>query len=126
MRLEIQRAVDQIEPPVEDFVAVDFETYYRTAKPAVSVESQGNYNYTRHEEFNAYLVSIFNKDISYVGSPKNAPWEKIKEKVWVSHNRNFDRHVYEAISEKKIVISKLSPQLNVCLFMFIYINEYCM
>ena len=88
------------------FVAVDFETFYRTEKlarktgaPPVTVELQGNWGYCRQPEWEAYMVSIYAPGIEYVGSPANAPWEKLKGKIWLAHNRNFDRHTYERIVE---------------------------
>jgi hypothetical protein len=89
------------------FVAVDFETFYRTEKLArktgaepVTVELQGNWGYCRHPEWNAYMVSIYAPDVQFAGHPADAPWEKIAGRTWLAHNRNFDRHVYERLVEQ--------------------------
>jgi hypothetical protein len=88
------------------FVAVDFETFYRTEKLAkkqgstpCTVELSGNWGYCRHPEWDAYMVSIYSVDVQFVGRPEDAPWEKIGDRLWLSHNRNFDRHVYERLVE---------------------------
>lgn len=97
--------------------AVDFETFYRTSKkaksgkPVVSVEEQGNWGYCRQPEWEAYMVSIYSPanpalgmpEISFVGDPKDAPWLEIAGRIWLAHNRNFDRHVYERLVELGIV-----------------------
>ena len=90
------------------FAAVDFETFYRAEKSAArtgktpcSVDESGNWAYCRHPEWHAYLVSIFSPayGIEYVGPVEEAPWERIAGFTWCSHNRNFDRHVYERLNE---------------------------
>jgi len=90
------------------FAAVDFETFYRGEKSAArhgktpcSVDESGNWAYCRHPEWHAYLVSIFSPayGIEYVGTVEDAPWERIAGFTWLSHNRNFDRHVYERLNE---------------------------
>ena len=92
------------------FAAVDFETFYRSENVAnrtgtnpVTVELQGNWGYCRQPEWEAYLVSIYAPDVQFVGRPEEAPWDKIAGRVWLSHNRNFDRHVFERIVEQKKV-----------------------
>jgi hypothetical protein len=107
--------------------AVDFETFYRTKKaakkkglPVVSVEEQGNWGYCRHPEWEAYMVSIFAPgdpargipEISFVGDPKDAPWAAIAGRVWLSHNRNFDKHVFERLCELGIVKCDVSSLPN--------------
>jgi DNA polymerase len=93
-----------------NFAAVDFETFYRTEKtakklglPAVTVELQGNWGYCRQPEWNAYMVSIYapSVGVEYVGPVESAPWGAIDGLVWLSHNRNFDRHVWERLKEAK-------------------------
>jgi hypothetical protein len=90
------------------FAAVDFETFYRseksaarTGKKACSVIDSGNWAYCRHPDWHAFLVSIFSPacGIDYVGPVESAPWERIAGFTWLSHNRNFDRHVYERLHE---------------------------
>jgi hypothetical protein len=94
--------------------AVDSETFYRTEKTArkqnsspCTVELSGNWGYCRHPEWGCYLVSIYSpgnpaagyEEVEYVGPPELAPWEKIAGRVWLSHNRGFDRHVWERLRE---------------------------
>lgn len=93
-------------PDPTSFVAVDFETYYISEKKAkkagvsaCTVELGGNWGYCRHPDWEAYMVSIYSPDVQFVGRPEDAPWEKIKGRVWLSHNRNFDKHVFERLVE---------------------------
>lgn len=97
-------------------VAVDFETYYCTRKGArerrrktgqeasvCTISDTGNWEYCRHPDWEAYLVSIWAPDVQYAGDPVKAPWEKLVGRVWLAHNRNFDRHVFERLVEQKKV-----------------------
>jgi hypothetical protein len=113
MRVEVEELVAGLAKARSDgtsFVAVDFETFYRTERkarssklPACTVETSGNWGYCRHPEWEAYMVSIYAPDVQFVGRPEDAPWAKIAGRVWLSHNRNFDRHVFERIVETKQV-----------------------
>lgn len=109
MRAEIQALLASTTGG-QDAVAVDFETFYRSEKKArrdgttpCTVELSGNYGYCRHPEWDAYMVSIYAPDVQYVGDPRTAPWEKVAGRVWVSHNANFDRHVFERLVEQRKV-----------------------
>lgn len=99
-------------------VAVDFETFYRTTRcaqkqnlPPCSADEQGNWAYCRQPEWSAYLVALYSPahpalglpEIAYAGPPASAPWESLRDRTWLSHNRNFDRHAYERLVEQGIV-----------------------
>lgn len=107
-QIEILLAEVQVSRPDGDsFVAIDFETFYRSERTArkggknpCTVELEGNWGYCRNAEWEAYLVSIYAPDVQYVGEPRYAPWEKLEGRVWLAHNRNFDRHVYERLVEQ--------------------------
>lgn len=94
--------------------AVDSETFYRTEKTArklglspCTVELSGNWGYCRHPEWECYMVTIWSPgnpnlglpEINYAGPAKGAPWAAIADRLWLSHNRNFDKHVYERLVE---------------------------
>lgn len=72
--------------------AVDFETYYDAG---YGIEECGMWHYIHNKKFDPYLVAIYGPDVDYVGHPKDAPWEKIDDAVWLSHNNAFDKQVYE-------------------------------
>jgi DNA polymerase len=79
--------------------AIDFETYY---SKDVGIDSQGVWHYCRHPEFDAYLVTISTSTgQKYCGRPENFDWSCISGENWrwVSHNRSFDKPVYESIVE---------------------------
>ena len=78
---------------------VDFETYY---DKEVSLKIQGTYNYCRHPKFEAYMVTIStDDDQEYIGRPENFDWAAIsgEGEIWVSHNKSFDRTVFEWLLE---------------------------
>ena len=90
--------------------AVDFETYY---SKEVGVETQGVWHYCRHPEFDAYLVTISTSTgLKYCGRPENFDWSQISGENWrwVSHNRSFDKPVYESLC----IIPKLFPHVWDC------------
>ena len=72
--------------------AIDFETFY---DKAYSVKTLGPVAYVNDPLFDAYLVSIAGDDgLTWVGNPKDAPWDRIAGAVWLSHNRGFDAAVF--------------------------------
>jgi DNA polymerase len=76
--------------------AIDFETFY---DKETSITTMGQWHYLRNDKTDIYLVAIHGPDIDYVGSPKNAPWEKIDGHRWVAHNYSFDGAVIERLRE---------------------------
>ena len=72
--------------------AVDFETTY---DKECSIKPLGWDAYFRHPNFEAYLVAIKTNDgLEWVGHPLEAPWGKIKDHEWLSHNAAFDENLY--------------------------------
>lgn len=76
--------------------AIDFETYY---DKEISITTLGQWHYLRHEQSDIYLVAIHGPGVDYVGSPKNAPWDKINGHRWIAHNYSFDGAVIERLRE---------------------------
>lgn len=76
------------------YAAVDFETYY---DKECSVIPLGTVAYTLHPRFNVYMVSIFSDAYKFVGHPKDADWNAIKDHSWLSHNAGFDQAVYNRL-----------------------------
>ena len=84
-----------------------------------SVKHLSYWHYTHHPKFDAYLVSIVTNDgFEWVGHPKDAPWERIREYAWVSHHRVFDDMVHRRLQEDGIVPSWRPPywgnSINLC------------
>jgi len=85
----------------EKVAVVDYESYYDAE---YGLETMSYYHYTRDPRRDAYLVSIVTSDgFEWVGHPKDAPWDRIKDYVWVSHNRPFDESLHKALAEDGIV-----------------------
>ena len=75
-------------PPV---YAIDFETYYDKDYSLTKFSPEA---YCRHEKFDAYLVSLVGPGVSFVGHPKDAPWQDVpRDAVFVAHNARFDETV---------------------------------
>jgi len=81
-------------------IGVDFETYYSSN---YSVRSLGTWRYCHDEQFDAYLVAVSNGRRTCVCRPESFPWETISGLDWVSHNRDFDRSVFERLRETGVL-----------------------
>ena len=106
MRPEIRRLVEQLMPDADDAVVVDFESYY---DDDCSVATLGNWAYTHHKRWNAYLVTIFGRGVEYVGHPKDAPWREIGGRPWVAHNAGFDAACFDRLVEQGVVPADVAP-----------------
>lgn len=72
--------------------AVDFETTY---DKVCSIKPLGWDAYFRHPLFECYLVAIkTDGGLEWVGHPLDAPWDKIADHHWISHNAGFDENLY--------------------------------
>ena len=80
--------------PTGDLVAVDFETLYTSA---YSVKELGHWAYCHDPRFHAYLVAVTDGERTCVCAPRQFPWATIAGRRWVSHNRDFDRAVFERL-----------------------------
>lgn len=89
---------------MQRIIAVDFETYYDNE---CTVKTLGNYAYTRHPKFEAYMISVHDGEETWVGHPKDFNWESLEGATLLSHNMAFDSEVYEALVEKG-----LAPRLQ--------------
>ena len=83
------------------YVALDFETFY---SKDYSIVGQSTYQYVNHPEFDAYLVSLWNPEISYVGQTKEYPdWKKLDGCTFIAHNASFDQRCFERCVELGII-----------------------
>lgn len=88
---------------------IDFETYY---DKTCSVVTLGAHAYCRHPDFEAYMVSLVNDELEWVGHPKDAPWKKIKGHTLVAHNASFDQVVFESLAEQGVVPLKIAETVE--------------
>lgn len=87
----------------EKVALVDYETFY---SDDYSVADMSYWHYTHDPRFRAYRVGIVtNTGLRWVGDPKDAPWNKIVDYTWVSHNRPFDWSVHSRLQELAVVPS---------------------
>jgi DNA polymerase I-like protein with 3'-5' exonuclease and polymerase domains len=92
---------------IGDSVAVDFETFYTST---YSVAEMGSWAYTRDPRFHAYLVAVTDGDRTCVCPPVKFPWVTVSGRIWVSHNRDFDRAVFERLQEQGIIPADVKPR----------------
>jgi hypothetical protein len=72
--------------------AFDTETFF---DKTYSVKSLGPVAYALDPRFDCYMVSIAGDDgFEWVGHPKDAPWGRLHDQTWVSHNASFDAAVF--------------------------------
>jgi len=77
-------------------VGVDFETFYTAT---YSVAELGLWTYCHDPRFDAYLVAVSDGQRACVCAPIKFPWATIAGRAWVSHNRDFDRAVFDRLQE---------------------------
>ena len=82
-------------------VVIDFETYYE--EKTYSVRKLGPKAYCQHHKFDAYLVSIVNDDISWVGHPSQFDWKQLNGFRLGAHNAQFDKAVLYRLMELGVV-----------------------
>jgi hypothetical protein len=89
--------------------AIDFETTYSSDN---NISQAGQWHYLRNKETDVYMVSIVGPGVSFVGAPKDAPWDKIHGHRWVAHNYSFDGAVMELLRERGL--TKALPSEYFC------------
>jgi DNA polymerase I-like protein with 3'-5' exonuclease and polymerase domains len=85
--------------------AIDYETYWDTNKedPCTVVEL-GNWLYTQHPRFDAYLLSVVGTDgYEWVGHPKDFDWSVLQNQRVVAHNAGFEQAVTEYLRDIGVV-----------------------
>ncbi len=83
-------------------VAIDFETTYTDTR---DIKKLGSKAYLRHPETDIYLVSLVGEGVEWVGHPKDAPWHLLEGREWVSHNRSFDKQVWQELKHRGLSVS---------------------
>lgn len=83
-------------------VAIDFETTYSDTR---DIRKLGSKTYLAHPETDIYLVSLFGEGVEWVGHPKDAPWHLLEGREWLSHNRSFDKLVWQELQRRGMQVS---------------------
>jgi DNA polymerase len=85
----------------EPHVSVDFEAFH---SKEVSIK-MGAWKYLHHPLVlpNIFLVGIFDGEQEFIGHPRDFDWRSIADQLWVSHNRSFDRMVYEVLLRESLI-----------------------
>jgi hypothetical protein len=110
MRPQIKDVVAELMPAADDSVVVDFESFYNDR---CTVKKLGNWAYTHHEEFDAYLVTVFGRGIEFVGHPADFDWALIDGRPWCAHNAGFDKSVFERLQEQGAIPRHVGPRNGV-------------
>lgn len=78
----------------------DYETFY---SKDYSIRDLGNYGYTHHQEFDAYMLSVANDEGVWVGDPKDFDWSLLEGALVVAHNAGFEQSVTDRLVELEII-----------------------
>lgn len=78
----------------------DYETFY---SKEYSIRDLGNYAYTHHPEFDAYMLAVACEDGTWVGNPKEFDWELFKGATVIAHNAGFERAVTDRLIELGLI-----------------------
>ena len=73
-------------------IAVDTEASY---SKELSIGTHGTRGYVEHPDTDHFMCSIYDRDsgLSYVGPPKDAPWDLVRGQEVCAHNYSYDRAV---------------------------------
>lgn len=81
--------------------AYDFETFY---SKTYSIRDLGNWAYTHHPEFNAYMVSVVGDNgFEFCGDPKDFDWSILNGADIIAHNAGFEMAVTIRLLELGII-----------------------
>ncbi len=92
-------------------IGVDFETFY---DGSYSVRELGNWTYVHHPRFKAWAVAVTDGATACVCEPSAFPWDRIDGREWVSHNREFDRAVFNRLQESFAIQPYIEPSAWRC------------
>jgi DNA polymerase I-like protein with 3'-5' exonuclease and polymerase domains len=83
-------------------IALDTETTWTKDR---GIGTHGVHAYVRHPETECFLVSLFDADtgLSFVGDPKDAPWEQLRGQNICCHNYSFDSAVLRELERRKVI-----------------------
>lgn len=107
MRPQLKELVTELLPAADETVVVDFESFYNDR---CTVQKLGNWAYAHHDEFDAYLVTVFGRGIEFVGHPADFDWRQIDGRPWCAHNAGFDKGVFERLKEIGAVPAHIGPK----------------
>lgn len=85
--------------------AIDYETYWDTDKEdPCTVVKLGNWLYTQHPRFDAYMLSVVGTDgFEWVGNPRDFEWSRLQGARLVAHNAGFELAVTEFLRSVGVV-----------------------
>lgn len=93
------------------FVGFDTETLFTSD---YSVSDLGPQGYVNDPRFDCYLISIDDPDFSWVGHPRDCPWDKLKGRSFVSANAGFDQAVLGRMIQLGLAPAWAYPEEWVC------------
>ena len=101
-------------------IAIDFETYYDAD---CTVKGLGPDAYSRHPQFDPYMVSIYGDGFDYVGPTQDAPWCDLPvEPKLVAHNAAFDSVCFQAAQRMGMIPGDLAPVWSCSANLAVYIQ----
>ena len=97
--------------PLDQCIAIDFETYY---DDEYSIRKTSQWGYVHDERFDAYLVAIHNDTADWVGDPKDCDWSLCHDKLVLAHNAGFDSSVFYRLQAMGVVPADIVPKGWAC------------
>lgn len=90
-------------------IALDTEASYAKGR---DIGSLGVHNYVSHSDTDHFMVSIYDQDtgLSFVGDPKDAPWDQIRGKEICCHNYSYDSQVLREYERRGIIKEPLNEK----------------
>lgn len=85
----------------DNIYAIDYETFYTKE---YSIKHLGNWAYTHHELFDAYLLAVAGTNgYRWCGNPSDFEWNILRGQELVAHNAGFELAVTERLKELKLI-----------------------
>jgi len=95
-----------------ELAALDFETYYTKE---YSVGTLGVHGYVNDDRFLATIAAVaWANETVLAASPDKFPWESLHGIDLVSHNRQFDRLVFERLQRGGVIPAHVQPRRWYC------------
>lgn len=91
--------------------ALDFESYYEAGEK-YSLRGMGTWEYCADPRFDAYLMAWRDETGTWVGEPRAFDWERIRDRLILMHNANFDGVVLQFLVKNGVIPSWIADPVN--------------
>jgi hypothetical protein len=92
--------MEQAQEKTPKVIAIDFETFYTSKYSLTSMIPE---EYCADDRFDAYLLSSYDGENTWVGSPKDYDWSQLEGCILLAHNRRFEHCVLNELVKRGII-----------------------